>query len=150
MKKLSLLLALLLALSMCSFGASAEGFGESPMLTERVEAGNLPPVEERLPETPKVADELSDEFVEAETGNYGGTLRTETFSVNWNAHIFMGEDENLLTQIDMTSGIITPNIVEAYEVNDDYTEFTFTLRKGLKWSDGVEVTMEDYRFAFED
>ena len=34
MKKLSLMLALLLALSMCSFGAGAEGFGEAPMLTE--------------------------------------------------------------------------------------------------------------------
>ncbi len=147
MKKLSLMLALLLALSMCSFGAGAEGFGEAPMLTEQVEAGTLPPVEDRLPEIPKVADELSDEFVEVETGNYGGTLRTETFSVNWNAHIFMGEDENLLTQIDMTSGIITPNIVEAYEANEDCTEFTFTLRKGLKWSDGEPVTMEDFEFG---
>ncbi|MDD2637268.1 MAG: ABC transporter substrate-binding protein, partial [Bacteroidales bacterium] len=29
-------------------------------------------------------------------------------------------------------------------------EYTFKLRKGLKWSDGAEVTMDDYRFAFED
>ena len=58
MKKLSLLLALLLALSMCSFGASAEGFGESPMLTEQVEAGNLPPVEERLPDEPLIVHEV--------------------------------------------------------------------------------------------
>lgn len=35
-------------------------------------------------------------------------------------------------------------------MNDDQTEFTFTIRKGLKWSDGEEVTMEDYRFGVED
>ncbi len=151
MKKLSLLLALAMVLSMCAYTGSAEGeFGEAPMLTALVEAGELPAVEDRLPVTPKVADELSAEFVDLVAGIYGGTLRTETTSVNWNPHIFMGEDENLLTQIDMTSGVITPNIVESYEVNEDFTEFTFTLRNGLKWSDGVDVTMEDFEFCIND
>ena len=48
------------------------------------------------------------------------------------------------------SGEILPNVVESYEANDDMTEFTFKLRKGLKWSDGVEVTMEDVQFAIEN
>ncbi len=151
MRSLSRLLVLTMILGMCAFTASAEGtFGEAPMLTALVEAGELPAVEDRLPEVPKVADELSAAYVDLQIGGYGGTLRTETFNVNWNAHIFMGEDENLLTQIDMTSGVITPNILASYEVNDDYTEFTFTLRKGLKWSDGVEVTMEDFEFCVND
>lgn len=151
MKKLSLLLVFALLLSSCMLTVSAEGeFGESPMLADLVEAGELPPVENRLPEVPKVADELSAQYVDPEIGNYGGTLRTATSSVNWNAHIFMGSDENLLTQVDMTSGVITPNIVEAYTANEANTEFTFTLRKGLRWSDGTEVTMEDISFTVND
>jgi len=35
-------------------------------------------------------------------------------------------------------------------VNADNTEFTFTLREGMKWSDGVPVTTEDIRFTWED
>ena len=34
------------------------------------------------------------------------------------------------------------------DVNEDNTEFTFTLREGLKWSDGVPVTTRDIRFAW--
>jgi peptide/nickel transport system substrate-binding protein len=30
------------------------------------------------------------------------------------------------------------------------TKYEFTLRKGLKWSDGVPVTTEDIRFVWED
>ena len=62
----------------------------------------------------------------------------------------MGSDENLLTQIDMNSGVITPNILEDYSFNEDYTVFTFKLRKGLKWSDGEDVTMEDVEFCVKD
>ena len=35
-------------------------------------------------------------------------------------------------------------------LNDEATEFTFTLREGHKWSDGAPVTTEDVRFAYED
>ena len=151
MKKLSLLLVFVLLLSSCMFSVSAESeFSESPMLTELVEAGELPPLAERLPVVPKVADELSEKYIDLEIGNYGGTLSTITFSVNWDAAVFMGNDENLLTQIDMTSGITTPNILGDYAVNEEMTEFTFTLREGLKWSDGTPVTMEDYAFGILD
>ena len=48
--------------------AGPSKFRESPMLTERVAAGDLPPVDERLPEEPEVA-EIVDQI-----GTYGGTI----------------------------------------------------------------------------
>ena len=150
MKKLTWLLIVALALSLMPLSVAEQTYEEAPMLAQQVEEGTLPPLEQRLPEIPKIADELSDKYVEHESGNYGGTLHTATTAVNWSATMFMGSDENLLTQIDMNSGIITPNILEDYSFNEDYTVFTFKLRKGLKWSDGVEVTMEDVEFCVKD
>jgi hypothetical protein len=44
-------------------------FGEAPELTVRVTAGELPPVEQRIPSQPLV-------IVRNEIGTYGGTIRT--------------------------------------------------------------------------
>ncbi len=153
MKKLaSLIVALALLMTLCAM-AEPEGYSQAPMFDELVESGALPPLEERLPDSPKVADDRSAEYLEGgefEIGSYGGTIRSGSMTPNYNGDVFIMLTENLLTMVDTYSGVVTPNLVEAYEVNDDYTEFTFTIRKGLKWSDGTEVTMEDYRFAFED
>ena len=151
MKKLSWLLVLAMLVSLCAFTASAEGnYSQSPLLDARVESGKLPPVEERLPENPKIVDEILPEYLDYQVGNYGGTLRLVTKVVNWDADGFVGNNEALLTCESTNSGTITPNIVESYAANEDNTVFTFTLRKGLKWSDGVEVTMEDFKFAIEN
>lgn len=148
MKKLSLLLALLLALSMCSFGASAEGFGESPMLTEQVEAGTLPPVEERLPDEPLIVQEVLADLLDYEIGVYGGTYKTLTTSPNWNAEVFIGNNEALLCMRSTNSDEIVGNVLEGYDVNEDNTVYKLHLRKGLKWSDGTPVTMDDFMFTY--
>jgi len=134
------------------FAVFAEGTGytEAPMLAELVEAGQLPPVEERVPEVPAPPVEILEEYLDYECGDYGGTMRFKTNGVNWNADIFMGITENLLAMASANSGQITPNIVETFTANEDNTVFTFTLRKGLKWSDGTPVTMEDYVFGIQD
>ena len=45
--------------------------------------------------------------------------------------------------------IVQPNIAESWTVNDDATVFTFTLREGLKWSDGDDFTTEDIMFWYD-
>ena len=153
-KAFAMLLVLTLVLSAFAGAALAETtYTQAPMLAALVEAGELPPLEERLPENPKVADDRSAEYLEGgefEIGTYGGTLRSVSAVPNYNADVFIMMTENICTMVDTYSGVVTPNLVEAYEVNDDYTEYTFHLRKGLKWSDGTPVTMEDFRFAIED
>lgn len=154
-KALAMLVAMMLVLTAFAGAALAEPatYTQAPMLDALVEAGEIPPLEERLPENPKVADDRSADYLEGgefEIGAYGGTLRSVSAVPNYNADVFIMMTENICTMVDTYSGVVTPNLVEAYEVNDDYTEYTFHLRKGLKWSDGTPVTMEDFRFAIED
>ena len=67
-------------------------------------------------------------------------------------HIFIGNNEYLLQSPDLFDfdTRIEGGVLESWKANDDNTVFTFTLRKGLKWSDGTPVTMEDVKFAWED
>jgi peptide/nickel transport system substrate-binding protein len=51
---------------------------------------------------------------------------------------------------DMDLRTIVPNIFESWEVSPDGTTFTFTMRKGMKFSDGQPLTTEDVRFYYED
>ena len=104
------------------------------MFDALVESGELPPVEERLPENPCLIHEFLDEYLDPEIGNFGGTLRFVTNSVNWDADVFVGMTEGLLTMQSSNSDQVDPNIVESYEANEDNTVFTFKLRKGLKLS----------------
>lgn len=36
---------------------------------------------------------------------------------------------------------------ESYDISEDYTVYTFHLRDGLKWSDGVDLTAADFEYA---
>ena len=38
---------------------------------------------------------------------------------------------------------------EKYEVSDDGLTWTFTMRDGLKWSDGTELNAKDYEYTFK-
>jgi peptide/nickel transport system substrate-binding protein len=129
-------------------------YQEAPMLAEMVKSGKLPPVEERLPLEPFVVGPgvviNEKDLPDWQPGKYGGTVRTVATSANWQPDVFMADIENFL----MAPGIgiegIRANIVSDYKVENDNKDFTFTLRKGLKWSDGEPVTTEDIRFAYED
>jgi peptide/nickel transport system substrate-binding protein len=111
---------------------------------------DLPPVEERLPNEPKLVNEMPPELLDFEVGQYGGTIRTVTAQVNWDADVFVMNNEPLLNTPGILGEEITGNILKGFEVSADEKEFTFYMREGLKWSDGVPVTMEDVRFTMED
>jgi peptide/nickel transport system substrate-binding protein len=42
-----------------------------------------------------------------------------------------------------------PNIAESFEVNDDATEFVFTLREDVVFADGTPLTAEDVKFSYD-
>lgn len=119
-------------------------FSENPLHTQAVSEGKLPPLEERLPDEPLVVEPYD------EIGKYGGTLQgislapgsgtTEFFSFRLATLVRMADDLHT----------IVPNVAKSWEVNDDYTEWTFVLRKGHKWSDGQPFTTDDIVFWFED
>src|SRR5690606_7782635 len=99
-------------------------YKESPMLAERVAAGTLPPVDERLPPNPEVVEVLE------EVGTYGGTIRTDVFNPN---QLFgdpqgaMGTE--LILRIDRDFQTIVGGLAESWEFNDDFTEQILYLRQ---------------------
>jgi len=121
-------------------------FSDSPFLAGK----GLPPVSERLPHNPKLANAMPPEWLDYQIGKYGGTMRLVSKEVDWDADMFVMNNEGLLNTPGIVGREITGNVLEGFESNDAQTEFTFFLRQGLKWSDGVPVTMEDIRFTLED
>ena len=126
-------------------GASAEPYSEAPMLAEQVAAGALPRVEERLPREPRIVEPVET------IGQYGGV---------WRSGLRGGSDHNWMLRLmgyepliafDRTfSGKIVPNLAASFESNDEGSAFTFTIREGLKWSDGTAFTSDDVMFFIED
>ena len=46
-------------------------------------------------------------------------------------------------------GSLIPGEAESWEISDDGLTYTFTLREGLKWSDGSAHTAQDYVYAMK-
>lgn len=138
----------LLVLFLAIFGSTASAqdtFNQSPMLAAMVEAGELPPVEERLPSNPAVVTPFN------EVGQYGGSLRVGFTGTNpgWGGLWYIAGWENLVSWAPDFSGIV-PNIAESWEVSDDVRTYTFHLREGMRWSDGAPFTADDIMFYIED
>ena len=118
-------------------------FKEAPMLEELVASGEIPPVEERLPEEPLIstADEI---------GKYGGTFRGAGFGPTHGQLDTEGFRFTGLLRLEPDLKTMTPMLLKEYTVNDDFTEWVLTLRKGLKWSDGEPFTSDALMFWYED
>lgn len=130
---------------------SARGFLEPPALAEKVAAGTLPAIDERLPPQPFVVGAgtlLPEENMTWQDGRYGGTI--EAASTGNTGFINIAGGATILRSPSQSTAVSTPNIVSSLEHNPDFTVYTFTIREGLRWSDGEPLTTEDVRFAFED
>jgi peptide/nickel transport system substrate-binding protein len=56
---------------------------------------------------------------------------------------------DMLLQFDNEDLSAAPGLATGCEPNADSTEWTCTLREGLKWSDGEPLTSEDVKFTYE-
>lgn len=141
----SLLMAVLLLSGLLPTMSLAEEqtYGESPLLAAEVAAGNLPPVEERLPDEPYVSKA-------EEIGVYGGVFRGAGFGPSHGQLDTEGMRFVGLLRILPDCSTTEPFILKDYEVNEDFTQYTLYLREGMKWSDGAPFTADDFVFWYED
>jgi peptide/nickel transport system substrate-binding protein len=121
-------------------------FSEAPMLAEMVAAGDLPPVEERLP----VSSDLLVIQPVHEIGVYGGTWRRGFTGPGdgQNGHRVAGGDRFVHWDADEFPKVV-PNLAKGWEINEDSTVITLFLREGAKWSDGEPFTANDVMFWYE-
>jgi peptide/nickel transport system substrate-binding protein len=121
----------------------AAKYNEAPMLKEMVDAGKLPPVEERLPENPLVIP------VTESTGVYGGVWHRGFLGPSdYNNYVRVVYDG--LVRFSPDGSKVEPRLIESWESSDDFTTWTIHMRKGAKWSDGEPFTADDIMFWYED
>ena len=143
----------MLALAACGGGGGGGGTGpgETGIDTEKLGAGG------------SGQDPTREGPVEIEGASEGGTVTmlsasglntmdpTEAYYINTSS-ILSGLVTRSLTQYvydekskDM---VLVPDLAtDLGQPNDDFTEWTFTLREGVKWENGEEVTPEEVRYG---
>jgi peptide/nickel transport system substrate-binding protein len=131
------------ALASCAGTALAEEAKEAPSLAQLAKDGKLPPLKDRLPANPLVIQ------VE-KVGKYGGALRRGLRGSSDHNGILRMVGNQGLVRWNLAFTEVLPNVAEKWEVSADSTEFTFYLRKGMKWSDGKPFTADDVVFSIED
>jgi len=115
---------------------------EAPMLAAKVAAGELPPLAERLPAVPLTLNPVDN------IGNYGGRFKMAHWWHQGGASAGM-YGFSPLRWVDDGLGV-APGSVESWSANADNSEWTLNFRKGLKWSDGSDVTTADVLFWWDD
>lgn len=123
--------------------ASAQA--EPPLLADRVAAGELPAMADRLPVDPMIVDLKGQGRA---LGEYGGTLNMVMGRAK-DARQMVVYGYARLVGYDPETMELRPDIARDVIVEDNRS-FTFVLREDHRWSDGTPFTAEDFRYFWED
>ncbi len=89
------------------------------------------------------------EFVTSTIGEGPKTFNPWTAKDNTSSEIGALMFDSLLTT-DVNTGEVVSNMAKSIEISPDNKSYTIVLRKGLKWSDGTEITADDITFTWND
>ena len=128
----------LIAMGLLMGSLNTWAYQEAPSLTTLVNKGEIPSVDKRLPDNPMVITPLN------EVGKYGGIWRR--IEPNYQFHEW--SNEPLVSLNDKQEYV--PNLAESFQLSDDKRTYRFTLRKGMKWSDGAPFDTEDVDFWYNN
>ncbi len=106
------------------------------------------------PDMPELADRLPAEPLVVAPydliGSYGGVFNALSNATEAGTSDFMSvRHVNLVRYADDLTTIV-PNVAKSWSWNDDFTQLTFVLREGHKWSDGQPFGAEDVEFWYEN
>ncbi|MEJ2739312.1 MAG: ABC transporter substrate-binding protein, partial [Dehalococcoidia bacterium] len=107
------------------------------------------PVPAPTPVVPDEGPQVKGTFIE---GTYGGDAET----LNWllaadaNSHSYIASTIDTLATYNNELEIALRCLAKDIEVSSDGLVYTVTIRDDLKWSDGSQVTSEDYVYTLEN
>ncbi len=119
-------------------------FNERPAFAEKVAAGELPPLQQRLPEEPLILLPYD------ECGHYGGVLRGLSLGLNSGTSEVLSWRQVNLVRLSDDLQTIVPNVARGWRWGKGQRTITIELRKGHRWSDGHPFTADDVVFFFDD
>ncbi|MCP4472643.1 MAG: ABC transporter substrate-binding protein [Gammaproteobacteria bacterium] len=106
--------------------------------------GDLPPLAERIPEDALIVAPYDS------IGKYGGTFDMLSNATEAGTSDFLAIRHVNLVRYSDDLQTIVPNVAKGWEWNGDYTQLTFFLRKGHKWSDGHPFGAEDVKYWYDN
>jgi len=106
--------------------------------------GPLPALADRLPSEPLVVVPYD------AVGKYGGTLDALSNATEAGTSDFLSIRHVNLTRFSDDLQTIVPNVAKSWQWNDDFTQLTFQLREGHKWSDGTPFTSADVKYWYDN
>lgn len=89
------------------------------------------------------------EFITSTIGEGPKTFNPWTAKDNTSVEIGALMFDSLLST-DVNTGEVCPKMAKSFTVSPDKKHYVITLRKGLKWSDGKEITADDVVFTWND
>lgn len=93
------------------------------------------------------ADSTGENIIRTNNSNEPGSLDPALAQGTHESWILDHTFEGLM-KIDKDLKVV-PGMAEKYEVSDDNLTYTFTLRDGIKWSNGDPITAHDFEFAWK-
>jgi ABC-type dipeptide/oligopeptide/nickel transport system permease component/ABC-type transport system substrate-binding protein len=117
--------------------------GESPILTELVEDGFLPPVEQRIGPEPIVMRGVDG------IGKYGGTWHRIANDEGDVGVITWRMSYSALVRFSPLGYPIKNHLAKSVTGLNDNREFIIELRRGIRWSDGHPFTADDILYWWE-
>jgi len=131
-----------------SLGNCTVEFTANPAIAEmngRIQGNpELPALADRLPSEPLVVAPYD------KIGSYGGTLDIMSNATEAGTSDMMSIRHVNLVRYSDDLQTIVPNVAKSWEWNDDFTQLTFHLRKGHKWSDGAPFGARDVKFWYDN
>jgi len=104
----------------------------------------LPSLKNRIPSEPLVSAPYD------RIGHYGGVLDAISNATESGTSDFLSIRHVNLVRYSDDLKTIVPMVAKSWEWNSDFTQLTFYLRKGHKWSDGEPFTAEDVKFWYDN